>query len=118
MTEDWARRSAEGSSVSQARYEVVHLRNVDLYSIDDHPRSKYIRIKKTYYGDGGASVHAFVDRETGSVYKPAGWKAPAKGKDGKPAERYNLLNDESRAQLLEYCEFSGAYLYASWKPRK
>jgi len=68
--------------------------------------------------NGQQSVHSFVDRETGSVYKPAGWKAPAKGKDGKPAERYNLLNDESRAQLLEHCEFSGVYLYASWKPRK
>ena len=35
--------------------------------------------KSKYYGqyrDG--SVHAFVDKETGDVYKPASWKAPAK----------------------------------------
>jgi len=35
--------------------------------------------KSKYYGqyrDG--SVHAFVDKETGDVYKPASWQAPAK----------------------------------------
>ena len=35
--------------------------------------------KSKYYGqyrDG--SVHAFVDKETGDVYKPASWAAPAK----------------------------------------
>ena len=29
------------------------------------------------FGDD-ISVHAFVDKNTGEVYKPAGWKAPAK----------------------------------------
>ena len=28
---------------------------------------------------GGRSVHAFVDKKTGEVYKSASWKAPAKG---------------------------------------
>ena len=35
--------------------------------------------KSKYYGqyrDG--SVHAFVDKKTGQVYKPASWQAPAK----------------------------------------
>ena len=35
--------------------------------------------KSAYYGqyrDG--SVHAFVDKKTGQVYKPASWAAPAK----------------------------------------
>jgi len=33
------------------------------------------------------SVDAFVDKNTGDVYKPASWNAPAKG------VRYNLFDD-------------------------
>jgi hypothetical protein len=111
---DWQTRAqywADKNGAPVVKYETAMLKNVDLYSIDDHPRSKYIRVKKD--GTNGQTfVHSFVDRETGSVYKPAGWKSPAKGKDGKPVERYNLLNDESRAKLLDRCESTGGYLYA------
>ena len=41
------------------------------------------------------SVHAFVDKNTGSVLKSASWKAPAKG------ERYNLLIIKDREYLLK-----------------
>ena len=35
---------------------------------------RYIRIVKS---DGtGRSVHCFVERATGNIYKPAGWKGP------------------------------------------
>jgi hypothetical protein len=111
----WAKASAEGSSISEAQYEQRYMSILTVYKIDDHPRSKYLRIVASQSKDtncGQDFVHAFVDRATGSVYKPAGWKAPAKGKDGKPAERYNLMNSESRAKLLERCEFTGGYLYA------
>lgn len=109
--EEWARICAEKSTVPQFRYEQRNLANLTKYSIDDHPRSKYIRVVATL-DNGQRCAHAFVDRETGSVYKAAGWKAPAKGKDGKPSERYNLMNDESRSKLLDRCEFTGGYLYA------
>lgn len=36
---------------------------------------KYIRVVRS---DPTRSVHSFVDKETGDVYKAAGWKAPAK----------------------------------------
>lgn len=67
--------------------------------------NKYIRI---VMGDGNGnsrSVHAFVNRETGDVYKAAGWKAPAKG------IRYNLLNDESFARMMNKLDPFGSYLY-------
>ena len=51
------------------------------------------------------SVHAFIDRKTGSVYKAASIKAPAKG------ERYNLLLIKDREWLLENADWSGSYLY-------
>jgi hypothetical protein len=109
--EQWARQSAQNSSIPVAQYEQRFMSNLTVYKIDDHPRSKYIRLV-AILSNGQQTVHAFIDRATASVYKPAGWKAPAKGKDGKPSERYNLLNAESRAKLLERCEFSGGYLYA------
>ena len=39
--------------------------------------SKYDRITITNYGS--RSVHAFVEKKTGHVYKAAGWAQPAKG---------------------------------------
>lgn len=45
------------------------------------PRGKrYLRIVR---GDGvQRSVYCFVERDTGDIYKAAGWKAPAKGVRG------------------------------------
>ena len=44
---------------------------------------KYIKVFRLDVYDGvvreGRSVFMFVDKETGAVYKPASWKAPAKG---------------------------------------
>jgi len=55
--------------------------------------------------NGSRSVHAFVDKKTGSVLKSASWKAPAKG------ERYNLLIIKDREWLLENADWAGGYLY-------
>ena len=55
---------------------------------------------------GGRSVHAFVDRKTGEVYKSASWKAPAKG------VRYDLRIIEQREWLLQHADWAGSYLYA------
>ena len=41
---------------------------------------KYYKIIQNDFRNGkyeSAGVHAFVDKNTGEVYKPAGWKAPA-----------------------------------------
>jgi hypothetical protein len=51
------------------------------------------------------SVHAFIDKKTGSVFKPASWKAPAKG------VRFNLLIITDREWLLENATWCGSYLY-------
>ena len=52
------------------------------------------------------SVHAFVDKKTGEVYKSASWKSPAKG------VRYDLRIIEQREFLLQNADWSGSYLYA------
>ena len=54
---------------------------------------------------GSKSVHAFVDKKTGEVYKPASYKAPAK------IVRYNLLMIESREECFARADWAGGYLY-------
>ena len=64
--------------------------------------------KSKYYGqyrDG--SVHAFVDKETGDVYKPASWAAPAKH------IRFTFQNVDHLKFLLnpKNVNWAGGYLY-------
>ena len=40
------------------------------------------------------SVHAFIDKKTGDVFKPASWRGPAK------IARYNLLNEVSYRECI------------------
>jgi hypothetical protein len=56
--------------------------------------------------NGSRSVHAFVDKKTGEVYKSASWKSPAKG------VRYDLRLIKDREWLLENADWAGGYLYA------
>ena len=55
--------------------------------------------------NGSLSVHAFVDKKTGQLYKSASWKAPAKG------VRFDLRIIEQREWLLEHADWAGSYLY-------
>ena len=71
---------------------------------------KYIKViqqdlRDDEYRDG--SVHAFIDKKTGEVYKPAGWKSPAK------IVRYDLRLISDRAKLHDpnFTDWAGGYLY-------
>ena len=52
------------------------------------------------------SVHAFVDKKTGQIYKSSSWKSPAKG------VRYDLRIIEQREWLLQNADWASSYLYA------
>jgi len=56
------------------------------------------------YREGG--VHAFVNKNTGEVYKPASYNAPHT-----KHVRYNLLDEDSRAECLLRADWAGGYLY-------
>jgi hypothetical protein len=56
--------------------------------------------------NGSRSVHCFIDKKTGEVYKSSSWKAPAKG------VRYDLRLISDREWLLENADWCGSYLYA------
>ena len=63
---------------------------------------KYIKVIQD-----NTSVHAFIDKKTGEVYKPAGWKSPAK------IVRYDLRLISDRAKLHDpnFTDWAGGYLY-------
>ena len=52
------------------------------------------------------SVHAFVDKKTGQIYKSSSWKSAAKG------VRYDLRIIEQREWLLQNADWASNYLYA------
>ncbi len=63
---------------------------------------KYYRI---WMINNQKSIHAFINKETGDVFKPAGYNKPAKH------VRYNLLDDVSRQSMFEKAHYAGGYLY-------
>jgi len=76
----------------------------DGYDFYPETGRKYHKIIMVDNG-GGRSVHAFVDKKTGEVYKSSSWKAPAKG------VRFDLRIIEQREWLLENADWAGSYLY-------
>jgi len=66
---------------------------------------KIIMVIPNHNRPASRSVHAFVDKKTGEVYKSASWKSPAKG------VRYDLRIIEQREWLLQHADWSGSYLY-------
>jgi hypothetical protein len=89
-----------------------HLRKIDELKSGKSDIDYTIETGKKYHkvilvsGGGSRSVHAFVDKNTGEVYKSATWKSPAKG------VRYDLRLIADREYLLENADWSGGYLYA------
>ena len=70
---------------------------------DIKPGQKYDKIIYSYE-KGGASVHAFVDKNTGDIYKAKSWKSPAKG------IRFNIHTDLDI--LVKHADTYGSYLYS------
>ena len=63
---------------------------------------KYIKVIQN---NGG--VHAFVNKKTGEVYKPAGWAKPAKH------VRFDMriISDRAKLHNSHYTDWAGGYLY-------
>lgn len=55
--------------------------------------------------NGSRSVHCFIDKKTGEVYKAASFRAPAKG------VRYDLRLIGQREWLFANADWAGSYLY-------
>ena len=103
------------------KYTLMLCDALELDFKNSHPNSEpykfYIESGRKYHKivmetDGGAnrlgpsrSVHAFVDKKTGEVYKAASFKAPAK------IVRYNLNIISSREECFARADWAGSYLY-------
>ena len=61
---------------------------------------KYLKINQI---NGG--VHAFVNKTTGEVFKPASWKSPA------AHVRYDLRLINDRERCFSNADWAGGYLY-------
>ena len=82
----------------------------DSYNFYTRRGQRYIKITEVVVDRDGkntnqVSVHCFVDKNTGLVYKAAGWNAPAKG------ARYDLLDEASRKRCFANADPYGSYLY-------
>jgi len=67
---------------------------------------KYAKIIHVTNDSKQRSAHAFVDLNTGDVYKSATWSAPALN-----GVRYNLLDDKSCEEMYKRADWAGSYLY-------
>lgn len=67
--------------------------------------AKYVKVLSTERGEP-RGIEAYVDPQTGDVYKPDGMTRPARGIRG------NIADPEQRAALLKRLDASGGYLYA------
>ena len=98
--------------VDDVNTQEYHVRRIDELKAGDCSIDYQVETGKKYHkvvfidGGGSRSVHAFIDKQTGEVYKSASWKSPAKG------VRYDLRLIADREYLLQNADWSGGYLYA------
>jgi len=95
-------RGTDDVTYHQEKIFEIYNNGVDSEYYLDEGRKYYKLIHKT---GASRSVHCFIDKVTGSVFKSASWKSPAKG------VRYNLLDDDSRELCYSNCDPFGGYLY-------
>lgn len=85
------------------RYGDSKYENINNINFDILPGTKYYKL--IMRDNGSTSVHAFISKQSGAVYKPASWKAPAKH------VRYNLLDEASYETCIKKADWAGSYLY-------
>ena len=79
---------------------------IKVKSFTTNVETDYETGKKTLLEDKNGSIHCFVERTTGDIFKPAGWKAPYT--KGNNAVRGNIY-DKSTFQKTD---MHGGWLYA------
>ena len=72
----------------------------------DRIETDYETDKKTLVHDERGSIHCFVEKTTGDIYKPATWRAPYT--KGNNAVRGNIYDKST----FEKTDMHGGWLYA------
>ena len=98
--------------VNDADTQEYHQRKIDELKSGKCDIDYTIETGKKYHkvilvnGGGSRSVHCFIDKNTGELYKSQSWKSPAKG------VRFDLRLIKDREWLFENADWSGGYTYA------
>ena len=101
------------SDYSKKRFESIKNGTANLMRFVVTKGRKYFKITaheydtfqdRNEYKEG--SVNCFVNKNTGEVYKPASYNSPHT-----KHVRYNLLDENSRAECLLRADWAGGYLY-------
>ena len=107
-------RMPEHHSYYKEELNAIENGTANLYKFDYKVGKKYIKVFNLQYDTfrdrneyRAGSVTAFIDKNTGEVYKPASWKAPAKH------VRFDLRIIKEREFLLnpKNCDWAGGHLY-------
>ena len=101
------------SDYSKKQLESIKNGTANLMRFNVIEGRKYWKIFSYEYDDykgeyKQSSINCFVDKKTGDVFKPASYNKPAKH------VRYNLLDEDSRANCLLRADWAGGYLYLKW----
>ena len=114
ITHNSERYEGEMSQYAKDQLEALNNGTANLMKFRMEFGRKYIKViqqeydtfqNRNEYRDG--SVHAFIDRKTGEVYKPASWKSPAKH------VRFDMriISDRAKLHDAEFTGWAGGYLY-------
>ena len=111
-------RFPENTKYYQERVDEIENGTANLYKFDYKTGKKFHKVffleyqdANDYYGTKAGykagSVTAFIDKQTGEVYKPASWKAPAKH------VRFDLRLIQDREFLFNpnNIDWAGGHLY-------
>ena len=111
-------RFPENTKYYQDRVDEINNGTANLYKFDYEVGKKYIKVFNLQYSEAcdyynrpagyrQGSVTAFIDKNTGEVYKPASWKAPAKH------VRFDLRLIQDREFLFNpnNISWAGSHLY-------
>ena len=90
--------------------EASYRSSAENLKIERRPGKRYIKLVCSHYNKRTGKhdhecVWCFIDKNTGDVYKPASYKAPAK------IVRYKLMNDKSYEAALHNADWAGSWLY-------
>ena len=111
-------RFPENTKYYEERLAEIENGTANLYKFDYSVGKKYIKVFNLQYSEAcdyynrpagyrAGSVTAFIDKQTGQVYKPASWKAPAKH------VRYDLrlIKDREFLHNPKNTDWAGGHLY-------
>ena len=106
------------TSYYQEQLTAIENDTANLYKFDYQVGKKYIKVFNLQYSEAcdyynrpagyrAGSVTAFIDKQTGEVYKPASWKAPAKH------VRFDLrlIKDREFLHNSKNTDWAGGHLY-------